>query len=121
MYLAQFEKFSIEDVHMVLSIGDFHENWCNESHTAMVLITFYLFLKTVRDCELCEIWCSENCSLLNDVIHFCLYFAHCVISVNCGVRCLNIMLLAFMSSMKVGTRKTAFRMVVYEITFMHVL
>jgi hypothetical protein len=73
---------------VLLSSGDFHENFCSESHTSRVLITFcmhflhfYLLLKMVHDCELYENWCSENRSLLNDVIHFPLYFPHllCVV------------------------------------------
>lgn len=36
----------------------------------------------------------------------CTLHIYCVIWVNCGVRCLNIMLLAFMSFTKIGTGKT---------------
>ena len=104
--------------------------WCSESHTARVLITFcpyfftfYLLLKTVHDCELCENWCSENCSLLNDVIHFCLYFAHLfcdLVELWCKVSEHNaISVYGFRENWH--KEDCTFRMVVYEITLMHVL
>jgi hypothetical protein len=75
----------------------------------------------VHDFELCENWCSENHSLLmmscTSVSTFHIY---CVLWVNCGVRCLNIMLLMFVSFVKIGTGKTEL-LDVNEITFMHLL
>jgi hypothetical protein len=81
----------------------------HELHFACIFYIRHLFFekKSLQDCELCENWCSERHSLLNDVTHFCLHFPHyCVIWVNCGVRYLNITLLAFVSLMKSGTGKT---------------
>jgi hypothetical protein len=77
----------------------------------------------VRDCKLCENWCSENCCLLNDVIHFCLYFAYLLCDLGelwCKVSEHNaVSIYEFHESWH--REDCTFRMVVYEITFMHVL
>jgi len=49
------------------------------------------------------------------------FHIYCVIWVNCSISCLNIMLLAFVSFVQIGTGNTTFLMVVYEVTFMRVL
>jgi len=99
---------------MLLSVGDFHENWCSENHTSRVLITFCLqFLHFICIWK----WYTIVSYLKTGEVKTALYLMmsytsvstfhiHCVIWVNCGISCLNIMLLAFVSFMQIGTGST---------------
>ena len=99
---------------MLLRIGDFHENWCNESHTARVLISFCLHLlhficfwkryTIVSYVKIGEV--KTAVYLMMWYTSVCTFHIYRVIWVNCGISCLNIMLLAFVSFMKIGTGNT---------------
>jgi hypothetical protein len=98
---------------MLLSIVDFHENWCSENHTARVLITFCLHLHFICFWKQYTIVSYVKIGTVKTAVYLmmpytsvCTMHIYFVIWVNCGVSCLNIMLLEFMSFMKIGTGKT---------------
>jgi hypothetical protein len=89
-------------------------NECNESHTARVLITFcpyfshfICFWKQYTIVSYVKMGAVKTALyLMMSYTSVCTLHIYFVIWVNCGVRCLNIMLLAFMGFMNIGTGKT---------------